>query len=52
MVDLAAVFHKADVNGDGELSQSDFESALAKLGELLSRAELDAVMRYFDRDGR
>ena len=52
VVDLAAVFHKADVNGDGELSQSDFESALAKLGELLSRAELDAVMRYFDRDGR
>ena len=52
VVDLAAVFHKADVNGDGELSQSDFESALAKLGELLDRAELDAVMRYFDRDGR
>ncbi|CAK9113177.1 unnamed protein product [Durusdinium trenchii] len=45
------LFERIDANKDGELSKSELQSALRKLGVSLSTSELDGILRIFDSDG-
>lgn len=48
---LEEMYAALDENGDGELSKTEMQVALRKLGVMLLPAELDAVLRSFDTDG-
>eukprot|EP00435_Cladocopium_sp_Y103_P048122 s385_g14.t1 len=45
------LFERIDSNQDGELSRSELQASLRKLGVSLSTSELDGILRIFDSDG-
>lgn len=45
------LFQRIDSNQDGELSRSELQASLRKLGVSLSTSELDGILRIFDSDG-
>eukprot|EP00656_Telonema_subtile_P013673 TRINITY_DN16945_c0_g1_i1.p1 TRINITY_DN16945_c0_g1~~TRINITY_DN16945_c0_g1_i1.p1 ORF type:complete len:569 (-),score=128.44 TRINITY_DN16945_c0_g1_i1:232-1938(-) len=51
-IDLKAAFEEFDQDGGGTIDQAELKAALVNLGIVLSDAELQLIMRHFDKDGR
>ena len=49
--ELAEAFKAFDADGDGTTSKEELKKILAKFGQTLTDAELDAVMAEVDTDG-
>ncbi|KAJ4710067.1 Calcium-binding protein [Melia azedarach] len=49
--ELAQVFKRFDVNGDGKISASELGSIMSSLGHAPTDEELDKMMREIDSDG-
>ena len=49
--EMRDAFRAFDQNGDGVISVSEMRQAMLKMGQKLSDAELEAIIRDVDKDG-
>ncbi len=48
---LKVIFDRMDFNGNGKLDFKEFEAALGAFGLFLKVVEIQALIKYYDKDG-